>query len=83
MIIPNFTLNDFLPVMPAGVLVVTAIVLMLSEVFLTSATRTYQAMLATIASAVAGVVAVHNAFEPARAVLQGYAVLDPFSSWTT
>ena len=80
---PVFTLNDFLPVMPAGVLVIAAIVLMLSEVFLTSATRTYQAMLATIASAVAGVVAVHNAFEPARSVLQGYAVLDPFSSWTT
>ena len=80
---PVFTLNDFLPVMPAGVLVIAAIVLMLSEVFLTSATRTYQAMLATIASAVAGFVAVHNAFEPARSVLQGYAVLDPFSSWTT
>ena len=27
--------------------------------------------------------AAHNAFEPARAVLQGYAVLDPFSSWMT
>lgn len=81
--IPNFTINDFLPVMPAGVLVVAAIVLMLSEVFLTSATRTYQAMLAAIASAVAGATAVHNAFEPARSVLQGYAVLDPFSSWMT
>ncbi len=81
--IPVFTMNDFLPVMPTGVLVVAAIVLMLSEVFLTSATRTYQAMLATIACVIAGGVAVHNAFEPASAVLQGYAVLDPFSSWTT
>ncbi|HEY0881253.1 MAG TPA: NADH-quinone oxidoreductase subunit N [Archangium sp.] len=81
--IPNFTINDFLPVLPTAVLVVAAIVLMLSEVFLTSATRTYQALLATIASAVAGVIAGFNAFEPARAVLQGYAVLDPFSSWTT
>ena len=81
--IPQFHIDDFLPVMPAGVLVGAAIVLMLSEVFLVSATRTYQALLATLATFVAGAVAVHNAFEPAHAVLQGYAVLDPFSSWMT
>ncbi len=83
MIIPHFTLNDFLPVMPVGVLMAAAIVLMLSEVFLTSTTRTYQAIIAALASIVAGGIAVNNAFEPARLVLQGYAVLDPFSSWTT
>ncbi len=83
MIIPVFTLNDFLPVMPTGVLMAAAIVLMLSEVFLSSPTRTYQAMLATLASLVAGGVAMFNAFEPARAVLQGFGVLDPFSSWVT
>jgi NADH-quinone oxidoreductase subunit N len=83
MIIPTLTMHDFLPVMPAAVLVVAAIVLMLSEVFLTSATRTYQAMLATLATVVACGAAVRNAFEPASSVLQGYAVLDPFSSWTT
>lgn len=81
--IPVFTINDFMPVLPVGVLMGTAIVLMLSEVFLTSATRTYQAILAALASVVAGVIATQNAFEPAHAVLQGYAVLDPFSSWTT
>lgn len=83
MIIPNFTINDFLPVMPTGVLMGAAIVLMLSEVFLTSATRTYQAIIAALASVVAATIAFHNAFEPAHEVLQGYAVLDPFSSWTT
>jgi NADH-quinone oxidoreductase subunit N len=82
-IIPNFTINDFLPVMPVGVLMGAAIVLMLSEVFLTSATRTYQAVLAALATVVAGGIAFNNAFEPAHEVLQGYAVLDPFSSWTT
>jgi NADH-quinone oxidoreductase subunit N len=81
--IPNFTINDFLPVIPVGVLMGGAIVLMLSEVFLTSASRTYQAVLAALAAAIAGAVAMSNAFEPARSVLQGYAVLDPFSSWTT
>ncbi len=81
--IPNFTLNDFLPVMPAGALVAGAIALMLSEVFLTTANRSYQAIFAAIFSAFAGTIAVSNAFEPSRLVLQGFAVLDPFSSWTT
>ncbi|MBL8917154.1 MAG: NADH-quinone oxidoreductase subunit N, partial [Archangium sp.] len=95
--IPTFTINDFLPVMPVGVLMGGAIVLMLSEVFLTPAktgsppngvaglqpNRTYMAVLSALTAAVAGAIAMHNAFEPARAVLQGYAVLDPFSSWTT
>lgn len=83
MIIPNFTLDDFLPLMPAGVMVLTGIVLMLSEVFLTSVGRTYQALLASLAAAVAAAVAISNAFQPGRLVLQGYAVLDPFSSWST
>ncbi len=88
--IPIFTINDFLPVMPVGVLMAGAIVLMLSEVFLVrpaapgeQPNRTYQAILSALTALVAGAIAMHNAFEPARAVLQGYAVLDPFSSWTT
>jgi len=84
-------MNDFLPVIPAGVLMAGAIVLMLSEVFLvrapgeghSQANRTYQAVLAALTAVLAGAVAWNNAFEPARSVLQGYAVLDPFSSWTT
>jgi NADH-quinone oxidoreductase subunit N len=81
--LPHITLLDLMPVAPAGVLVAGAIVLLLSEVFLTTAQRTYQAIIATLAALMAGAAAMHNAFEPARAVLQGYVVLDPFSSWMT
>lgn len=81
--IPHFTLQDFMPVLPAGVLVLGAIVLLLSEVFLSTAQRTYQAIIGTLTAVVAGGVAFSNAFEPAHAALQGYVVLDPFSSWMT
>ncbi len=80
---PTFTLDEFMAVMPAAILAVGAMALMLSEVFLTSTARTYQAVIAVLTSLVAAVVAFHNAFEPARTVLQGYAVLDPFSSFMT
>jgi NADH-quinone oxidoreductase subunit N len=80
---PTFTMADFMPVIPAALLAVGAIALMLSEVFLTAQNRTYQAVLAVITTLVAGVWAFFNAFEPARLVLQGYAVLDAFSSFTT
>ncbi len=83
MTIPDFAFSEFFPVLPAAVLLLGGVVLMLSEVFLTSTNRGYQAVLAAFASAVAGAVAFHNAFEPARLVLQGFAVLDPFSQWTT
>ena len=81
--IPNFTAEDFSTVIPTAVLVGTAILLMLTEVFLTSKTRTYQALIATIACILAGVISLQNAFLPARSVLQGFAVLDPFSSFLT
>jgi NADH-quinone oxidoreductase subunit N len=85
---PTFTLNDFLPVLPALVMSVAAIVLMLSEAFLSSATRTYQAMLAVIASTIAGGIAFTNAQLPLGAGddalrFQGFVVLDAFSSWMT
>jgi len=81
--IPHFTFQDALPVLPTGVLVVGAIVLLMSEVFLSTQQRTYQAVIATLTALLAGAVGMMNAFEPARAVLQGYVVLDPFSSWMT
>ncbi len=81
--IPNFTADEFSTVLPAAVLSSAAILLMLSEVFLTSTTRTYQAMIAVVASIVAGAIALQNAFLPAKSVLQGFAVLDPFSSFLT
>ena len=80
---PTFTLAEFMTVVPAAVLVVGAIILMLSEVFLSTANRTYMAVVGLIASAIAGLFALQNAFEPARLVLQGFAVLDPFSSFMT
>ncbi|MBX7102109.1 MAG: NADH-quinone oxidoreductase subunit N [Myxococcaceae bacterium] len=80
---PSFGLDDFLPVLPAAILTAGAILLLVSEVFLGSATRTYQALLAVVTSVAAGALAFSNAFLPAHAVLQGYAVLDPFSSFTT
>jgi NADH-quinone oxidoreductase subunit N len=81
--IPTFTSADFLPVIPAAILASGAMVLMLTEVFLATASRTYQAMLAVLASIGAGVFAWRNASEEARIVLQGFAVLDPFSSYLT
>lgn len=81
--IPTFTLDELTTLFPTAILVVAAIVLMLTEVFLTSKTRTYQAMIATLACAFAGVVSLNNAFLPAKSVLQGFAVLDPFSSFLT
>ncbi len=82
---PTFTLDQFLPVMPAGILAAGAIALMLSEVFLTSASRTYQAVLAVVASMLASGVALMNAFDPVPAhdVLQHFAVHDAFSSYMT
>ncbi len=70
-------------VVPAAILVLGAISVMLSEVFLTAANRTYMAIVSVVATAVAGAFALQNAFSPARLVLQGYGVLDPFSSFTT
>ncbi|MBL8921449.1 MAG: NADH-quinone oxidoreductase subunit N [Myxococcaceae bacterium] len=80
---PHFPLSEFMAVLPAAMLVAGAIVLMLSEVFLSAANRTYMAVIGLLTSAVAGLFALNNAFEPARLVLQGFAVLDPFSSFMT
>ncbi|MBS1151167.1 MAG: NADH-quinone oxidoreductase, partial [Myxococcaceae bacterium] len=81
--IPTFTADEFTTLIPTGILVGAAILLMLTEVFLTSKTRTYQALIATAACALAGLVSLNSAFLPARSVLQGFAVLDPFSSFLT
>ncbi|MBE2249841.1 MAG: NADH-quinone oxidoreductase subunit N [Myxococcus sp.] len=80
---PTVTMFDLHVVLPAAALVFGAIVLMLSEVFLSSPNRTYMAVIALVTSGIAGVVALNNAFEPARLVLQGFAVIDPFSSFMT
>jgi NADH-quinone oxidoreductase subunit N len=80
--IPNITSADFLPLLPAILMVVSACVLLLSEVFLSAhSSRGYQAVLATVTAAVAGAVSVWLMFQPSQQVFLGYAVLDPFSSF--
>lgn len=81
--LPTFTLDDLLPVLPATALAAGAVAMMLSEVFLSSANRSYQAVVSTLVALIAGALALRNAFEPARSALQGFAVLDPFSSFMT
>lgn len=83
MTLPSFSMQDFLPVIPAAILTVGACALLLSEAFLKAPTRGYQGITGVITAAVAGLFAFHNAFEPPRLVLQGFAVLDPFSSFIT
>ncbi len=82
--LPTLTSADFLPLIPAIILVVGACVLLLSEVFLTpNSSRGYQAVLASATSIIAGLVSLGILFEPAREVFLGFGALDPFSSFLT
>ncbi len=83
MTLPDLTAADLQPVLPALVLAAGASVLLLSEVFLTTASRSHLALIALGSSVLAGGVALATAFEPAHAVFQGLAVQDPFSSFVT
>src|SRR5215471_17536876 len=77
------TLQDFLPLVPALILSVAAVVLMLSEVFLTSGNRSHQAPIAFVASLIAGAFSVAFFPRPPSEVLYGMAVLDPLSMFVT
>jgi len=77
------TLQDFLPLVPALILSVAAVVLMLSEVFLTSGNRSHQAPIAFVASLVAGAFSAALFLRPPSEVLYGMAVLDPLSMFVT
>lgn len=80
--LPNITSADFLPLLPAILLVLGASVLLLSEVFLSpTSSRSYQAVFTAITAALGGTVSVWLMFKPAQPVFLGYAVLDPFSSF--
>jgi NADH-quinone oxidoreductase subunit N len=82
--LPNLTSADFLPLLPAIILVVGACVLLLSEVFLSaSSSRSYQAVLSTATSVIAGIAALSLLSEPARQVFLGFGAMDPFSSFLT
>jgi NADH-quinone oxidoreductase subunit N len=78
--LPTLTLTDLAPLLPAFFLAAGASLLLLSEVFLSSSSRGFQAPLALASCVVAGAVALGNAFRPAAEVFGGFAVLDPFSS---
>ncbi|HYH95887.1 NADH-quinone oxidoreductase subunit N [Hyalangium sp.] len=82
MILPNITSADFLPLLPAIILVVGASILLLSEVFLSAtSSRGYQAVMTAGTALAGGIVSVWLIFQPAQQVFLGYAVLDPFSSF--
>ena len=81
--LPTLTLTDLAPLWPAFFLTAGATLLLLSEVFLSSSSRSFQAPLTLATCVVAGAVALGNAFRPAAEVFGGFAVLDPFSSLVT
>jgi NADH-quinone oxidoreductase subunit N len=82
--LPNLVLADFLPLLPAIIMVAGASILLLSEVFLSAtSSRAYQAVLTVVTAVAAGAVAVALMFEPPQEVLLGFGVLDPFSSFLT
>ncbi|MFP2907767.1 NADH-quinone oxidoreductase subunit N [Pyxidicoccus sp. 3LFB2] len=82
--LPNLSLADFLPLLPAIIMVVGACILLLSEVFLAAtSSRAYQAVLTVVTAVAAGVVALTVMFEPPQLVMLGFGVLDPFSSFLT
>ena len=78
--LPTLTATDFLPLWPALILSAGACLVLLSEVFLSSASRTFQAPLTVATTALAGVVAAASAFSTPVEVFKGFAVLDPFGS---
>jgi len=81
--IPEIPGSDFIPLLPAILLVLGACVLLLSEVFLKSGSRGYQSPLAVVFTVAAGLMAANNALLPAQPVFQDFGVLDPFSSAIT
>ncbi|HLT29754.1 MAG TPA: NADH-quinone oxidoreductase subunit N [Myxococcaceae bacterium] len=81
--LPVLTAADFAPLLPAIILVVGASLMLMTEVFLKGTSRGYQAPLAIVFSAVAGWFALENAFSPARSIMEGFGVMDPFSSAIT
>ena len=78
--LPTLTATDFVPLWPALILSAGACLVLLSEVFLSSASRSFQAPLTVASTVLAGVVAAGTAFSTPVEVFRGFAVLDPFGS---
>ena len=81
--LPSFSFHEFVPLLPAVLLAVGAMLLMLTEAFSVSKSRSYQALLATAVCVVAGLLAFRNTQLPAGLIMSGRGVTDGFSSWVT
>jgi len=81
--LPTLTAADFTPLWPALLLCIGACIILLSEVFLSSASRTFQAPLAVGTTVLAGVVSGIIAFSAPTDTFLGFVALDPFGSLTT
>jgi len=81
--LPTLTATDFTPLWPALIMTAGACLILLSEVFLSSASRTFQAPIAVGSAVLAGIVASVTTFSVPTEVFRGFAVLDPFGSLVT
>ncbi len=77
----GFPTRDFAALAPVAVLASGALVVLLSEVFLSGGRRTYQALLAVVTALVAAAAAAVPA--PAGAIFEGQATVDAFSVFVT
>ena len=78
--LPTLTAADFAPLWPSLILSAGACLVLLSEVFLSSASRTFQAPLTVASTVLAGLVAGVTTFSAPYEVFRGFAVQDPFGS---
>ena len=78
--LPTLTSTDFLPLWPALILSAGACLVLLSEVFLSSASRSFQPLLTVIATVLGALVAAATVFSVPTGVFGGFVVLDPFGS---
>ena len=77
----NLPAGDVAALLPIGILMLGALVLLMTEVFLTSGRRGYQAGLTVTVAALAAIAAV--AVPPAGRIFGGQAVVDAFSIFVT
>jgi NADH-quinone oxidoreductase subunit N len=77
----GFPTQDFLALAPVAILTLGALVLLLSEVFLVSGKRGYQALVTVIFSAVAALSAAFTT--PAGSIFGGQGAVDGFSAFIT
>lgn len=78
---PSLAASDLLPLWPAIILSAGAILLLLSEAFLSGDSRGHQAPLSLVFALAACVAAAIIGKYPEQEVLHGFGVLDPFSTF--